>query len=143
MEKIQVDLVVSRHKALVETLKEVAVGFDLSNAEVKEHVEEKDVTGKIIIGVLPLRLASKARRFFELSLAVPADMRGKELTKDELKKYMIGIQEYIVATPGSITVEIMGDDLSWVSGILKKEGNIVRGVTIIRKDMLGEYKDTL
>lgn len=56
---------------------------------------------------------------------------------------MVGVQEYIVAQPKHLKLEIQGDDLSWVGGILTKNGDIVRGITVVRKDMLGEYTDTL
>ncbi|WP_171292754.1 CRISPR-associated protein Csx16, partial [Acinetobacter baumannii] len=84
------DLVVTRHKALVEVLSEITGRFDLSVATVKEHVEEKDVEGKVVVGVLPMRLAALTKRFFELSLAIPQELRGVELSKDQISQFMLG-----------------------------------------------------
>ena len=40
--------------------------------------------GKHVFGVLPMRLAALAGRFTEVTLQVPAELRGKELTLEEV-----------------------------------------------------------
>ena len=73
-------VIVTRHTALVEFLKELGV-----EGEVVAHATEETVAGKHVFGVLPMRLAAEAGRFTEVSLNVPAELRGKELSLEEIK----------------------------------------------------------
>jgi CRISPR-associated protein Csx16 len=119
--RIKVDLLVTRHKALAEVLRE-RPELDLSEAKVIDHATAADVEGKVVVGVLPLRLAALTRRFFELSLDLPADLRGKELTADQLRQYMTGLEEYLVVRCATqqLVVALQGDDLNWVGYSLHK-----------------------
>ena len=76
MEKI----IVTRHPALVGFLKELGV-----EGQVVSHADEETVRGKHVYGVLPMRLACLAGKFTEVSLIVPPELRGKELTLEEIK----------------------------------------------------------
>ena len=76
-------IIVTRHPALVEFLAEEH-GI---RGRVVAHATEKDVAGKHVIGVLPLRLAALALTITEVPLNVPEDMRGSELTVDDLRKF--------------------------------------------------------
>ena len=75
MEKV----IVTRHPALVEFLKELGV-----EGEVVSHATEETVRGKHVFGVLPMRLAAEAGKFTEVTLLVPPELRGKELTLEEV-----------------------------------------------------------
>lgn len=54
--------------------------------------------GDVVIGILPVHLAAavcaEGARFFSLSLDLPPDARGRELSADELEQYGARIDEY-------------------------------------------------
>jgi putative CRISPR-associated protein (TIGR02620 family) len=79
------DLVVTRHKALVEYLKMCGVIDD--DTPVLEHATVDDVKGKIVIGVLPMHLACHCHYFTELPLNIPQELRGRELSLEEVELY--------------------------------------------------------
>lgn len=88
-------IVVTRHPALVEYLKERGIIGD--GVEVIPHVASDDqVAGKRVVGVLPYRLASLASSVVVVDLDVPADKRGAELSLDDIRAYVRWINEYIV-----------------------------------------------
>ena len=72
-------VIVTRHAGLVEWLKRLGV-----EGEVVSHADEDTVRGKRVYGVLPFRLAALADEFVEVSVDVPAELRGKELTADDI-----------------------------------------------------------
>lgn len=87
-------IVVTRHKALVQLLnEEVWVSKDVP---VIEHATEKDVAGKWVYGVLPLHLAAKAYAVTEVSLDIPQELRGQELTIEQINEFYKGIKTYKV-----------------------------------------------
>jgi len=77
-------VVVTRHPALVALLRERGhVGPD---AVVLTHVDSPEqIRGRIVVGVLPLRLAAEAREVWEIPLEIPAALRGSELTLEQLR----------------------------------------------------------
>lgn len=79
-------VVVTRHKALVHLIRETQMADE--NVKVIEHATESDITGKRVIGILPLHLACKAEQITELPLNVPPELRGKELDLEDLRKYV-------------------------------------------------------
>lgn len=77
-------LVVTRHPALVDYLRRHGcIGDDV---EVREHVTADDVRDRHVIGVLPMHLAALAASVTEVPLALTPDMRGRELTLEELER---------------------------------------------------------
>ena len=72
-------VIVTRHSGLVEWLKRRGI-----EGEVVSHADEDAVRGKRVYGVLPFRLAALADEFVEVSMNVPAEMRGKELTAGDI-----------------------------------------------------------
>ena len=87
--------VVTRHKALVDYLldKDIIKEGDYS---LIEHADYKDVEGQDVIGVLPLQLASYAKSVTEVPLKLTPEMRGKELTFEEVEKVAEKPVKYIV-----------------------------------------------
>lgn len=77
--------VVTRHKALVAYLLDKDI---IKEGEYKliEHATISDIEGQDVIGVLPLQLASYAKSVTEVPLKLTPEMRGKELTFDEVEK---------------------------------------------------------
>lgn len=78
-------LVVTRHPALVEYLAEI--GLITDGVRVIAHATEEDVRGAHVFGVLPLRLAALAWRVTEIPLDLPAELRGAELSLDQIHQY--------------------------------------------------------
>lgn len=56
--------------------------------------------GDLVIGTLPVNLAAqvcaRGGRFFNLSLTLPAEARGRELSADDLQAYGARLEEYRV-----------------------------------------------
>ena len=84
-------IIVSRHPAQVQYLR--SLGFE---GVVMEHVTASDVTGKIVIGNLPMNLACLCVCVGCADMKIPADKRGCELTLAEVKEYSNGVVWYTV-----------------------------------------------
>lgn len=80
----RVDLVVTRHKALVEYLREL--GLVEEGVEVIEHATPEAVTGRNVCGVLPHSLSCLTESFTEVPLKLTPELRGKELDLETLRK---------------------------------------------------------
>jgi len=81
-------VVVTRHQALVDYLRERGdIPANDSGVEIISHATEDDVAGRDVIGVLPLRLACAARTVTEVPLDLPSELRGQELTLDQVREY--------------------------------------------------------
>ena len=104
--------VVTRHKALVSYLIDKNI---IKEGEYKliEHADYKDVEGQNVIGVLPLQLASYAKSITEVPLKLTSQMRGKELTFDEVEKIAEEPVQYIVREVNS------SDGIDYYLGILE------------------------
>ena len=87
-------VVVTRHKTLVQHLRET--GIIDGEVKVLSHVEDEDVatiSGRTVVGVLPMHLAALCGTYICVPLKIPSDLRGKELTLDEVRKFA-GEPEY-------------------------------------------------
>ena len=88
-------IVVTRHPALVQYL--IEEGYVSSDVEVLSHVETVDhIHNCHVYGVLPLGLACCAKAVTEVRLDIPAEMRGKELTIQQVREYAMYTQTYTV-----------------------------------------------
>lgn len=86
MNKIENAVVITRHAGLVEYLKDIQLIDD--TATVISHATADEVAGKNVIGVLPHSLSVHTDTFTEVPLLnLPAEMRGQELTADDVRKY--------------------------------------------------------
>ena len=105
-------LIVTRHKALVSYLLDKDI---IKEGEFKliEHADYKDVEGQDVIGVLPLQLASYAKSVTEVPLKLTPEMRGKELTFEEVEKVAQEPVQYIVREVNST------DGIDYYLGILE------------------------
>ena len=77
---------VSRHPGAIEWAKRQHLVID----RWVEHLNPAEVNaGDIVIGTLPVNLAAdvckRCARYFHLSLKVPAEWRGRELSSDDLR----------------------------------------------------------
>ena len=104
--------VITRHKALLAYLLDKDI---IKEGEYKliEHADYKDVEGRDVIGVLPLQLASYAKSVTEVPLKLTPEMRGKELTFDEVEKIAQEPVQYIVREVNS------SDGIDYYLGILE------------------------
>ena len=105
-------LIVTRHKSLVSYLIDKNI---IKEGEYKliEHADYKDVEGQNVIGVLPLQLASYAKSITEVPLKLTPQMRGKELTFEEVEKVAEEPVQYIVREVNS------SDGIDYYLGILE------------------------
>ena len=69
---------------LLEYLKEKGIPQD---TPVISHATVEDVAGKYVIGILPLSLACHAGYVTEVQMNVPAELRGQELTYEQVVEY--------------------------------------------------------
>lgn len=88
-------VVVTRHSALVEFLQETGVVGE--NVQVIEHATPEAITGKDVIGVLPLHLAALTNTVTAVAVNVPPEMRGQELTLEDMRKYASKPETYKVS----------------------------------------------
>ena len=104
--------VITRHKALLAYLLDKDI---IKDGEYKliEHADYKDVEGQDVIGVLPLQLASYAKSVTEVPLKLTPEMRGKELTFEEVEKIAEKPVQYIVREVNST------DGIDYYLGILE------------------------
>ena len=104
--------VITRHKALLAYLLDKDI---IKEGEYKliEHADYKDVEGRDVIGVLPLQLASYAKSVTEVPLKLTPEMRGKELTFEEVEKVAEKPVQYIVREVNST------DGIDYYLGILE------------------------
>ncbi len=90
-------VVITRHPALVELL--IERGIIAEGTLVIKHATLRDVSGKHVVGVLPLSLAVAAEKVTEISLAHTEEDRGKELNIQRLRE--------IAGPPVTYKVEIV------------------------------------
>ena len=88
-------VVVTRHPALVEYLTEL--GVVPAGTEVVAHATAEQVRGRHVFGVLPLHLAAEAASVTEVTLHVPAELRGVELTLEQVRQFAGPLVEYKVS----------------------------------------------
>lgn len=91
------DLVVTRHQVLLDYL--VKKGLVDNDVDVVIHATADDVKGKKVIGVLPYSLACLTEMFAEVTLELPLELRGKELSLEDVEKHAKGINCYRVENP--------------------------------------------
>ena len=87
-------IIVTRHPALVEYLFEQ--GIAPAGTRVLAHVSPDDVRGKRVVGLLPLHLAAEAASVVEVPLDLPAELRGVELTIEQVRALARPAVEYHV-----------------------------------------------
>jgi putative CRISPR-associated protein (TIGR02620 family) len=87
-------MVVTRHPGLVQYL--VAEGLIDNDTQVVEHATPELVSGRHVIGVLPLWLAAEAASVTEIPMSIPPELRGTELTAEQTRRYAGPGRTYVV-----------------------------------------------
>lgn len=78
-------VVVPRHPALVDYLKRQ--GIVPIDVKVHTHADADTVRGKHVFGVLPHNLSCLCETFSEIPLRIPPELRGQELTLEQVEQY--------------------------------------------------------
>ena len=84
-------IIITRHPALVDLLRERGI-----EGRVLTHATPEDVTGRHVVGVLPLHLAALAYRVTVPVLELRQEERGRELDLDEVRARFRGLETYEV-----------------------------------------------
>lgn len=90
---------VSRHPGALEWAARQCLAID----RFATHLDPAEVQrGDTVIGSLPVNLAAvvcqRQARYLNLSVVLPAELRGKELTTDQLERLGARLEEYRVET---------------------------------------------
>ena len=85
MKRMMIDLIVTRHPALSSYLKEI--GLATAGVEITSHATPEIVAGKHVCGVLPHSLSCLTASFTEVPLTLPAELRGVELSLEQVREY--------------------------------------------------------
>lgn len=91
-------LVVTRHPALLAYL--IEIGLVPAGTHALAHATPDDVRGRRVIGVLPHHLSSLTSSVVEIPLDIPAELRGVELTLEQVRQYAGAPREYAVRPLG-------------------------------------------
>ena len=89
-------LIITRHSALVAYL--IEKGYVSADSEVIEHATADNVRGRHVWGVLPHSLSCLTKSFTEVPMSIPAEMRGKELTLENMYSFAGAPVTYVVNT---------------------------------------------
>jgi len=88
---------ISRHPGAIEWAKQQGIKVD---QQPRHFDAEQTRPSDTIIGTLPVNLIAKVcelgGHYLHLSLDLPAEARGKELTPEEMTKYNARLEEYRV-----------------------------------------------
>ena len=99
---------VSRHQGAIEWSKKHG---NLKNLNVVNDLDINEINpGDEVYGTLPVHLVAKVcergGKYFHLSMNVPQDIRGQELSVDEMQKFNANLKEMTVLTkPVEATLE--------------------------------------
>lgn len=87
------NLIVTRHHGLVQWLSKRGI-----RGTVVSHVTDPTILdGKIVYGVLPLSLASRALAVVTIDMPIlPAEMRGKDLSPEDMDRWGASLEVYVV-----------------------------------------------
>lgn len=88
---------VTRHPGAIEWSKQQGISVDV-------QVEHLDVTtiqpGDKVIGILPIHLAAqvceRGAEFYHLTVDLPSEARGKELSAQSLVRYRARLEPYLI-----------------------------------------------
>jgi len=88
---------ISRHPAAIEWALHQGISVDQQAAHLDIFMIQ---VGDVVIGSLPVNLAAdvckRGARYIHLSLDLPADMRGRELTVEDMDACHARLEEYRV-----------------------------------------------
>jgi hypothetical protein len=103
MEKL--DLIVTRHPGLVAYLREI--GMAGTETVVIPHATPDVVRGKRVCGVLPHSLSCLCETFTEVPLNLPQELRGVELTVEQVRQFAGEPVTYRVLSGASFSADVV------------------------------------
>lgn len=89
-----IDLIVTRHPAMKAFL--IEEGVAVADTPCVPHACPADVQGRHVAGILPLHLAALCASFTTVELALPLELRGRELSLEDMRMYCKGLRTYRV-----------------------------------------------
>lgn len=87
-------IVITRHPALISYLEEI--GLISEGTPVYAHATPELVKDKQVIGILPLYLAVLTETITEIPLNIPQELRGQELSLEQIRQYADAPRTYAV-----------------------------------------------
>lgn len=105
-------LIVTRHPALVQFLAE-ELGIE---GEVIPHATPDMIRNRRVVGVLPLHLAALCESVTSVELNLPPELRGVELSLDQIKAHFVSCHTYVVRDLIGYNDEIENNCLSAMQG---------------------------
>ena len=85
-------LIVTRHSAVVTFLREK---YGITGTVV-EHVTKEMVRNRNVIGNVPLHIACQANAIATIELDIPRELRGVELSLEQVREFAKGLEWYKV-----------------------------------------------
>ncbi len=89
-----IDLVVTRHPAFVEYLKKH--NMIQEDCQVIRKASPENVSGRNVIGILPICLVKYCNSYTEMKLDLPYKLAGRELIVDDFERHFSSIGTYKV-----------------------------------------------
>jgi len=90
---------ITRHEGAKQWVEEEGISVDAQ----LDHLEIDQVRpGDVVLGSLPVNLAAevcaRGGRYFHLSLELPYEARGRELTAEDMRRFGARLEEFWVRT---------------------------------------------
>jgi len=86
---------ISRHAGAIEWAQQQDIKVDQQLSHFDPSITQQ---GDVIIGTLPINLVAEVNQrggeYLHLTLMLPSEMRGKELSADELVQYSASLEAY-------------------------------------------------
>jgi hypothetical protein len=92
-------IIVTKHKALQQYI--VEIGLADESTPIYESITPEIITGKHVVGLLPIRFAQFADTYTEILIILPKSFHGKELTIEQVREYADGPTTYRVIDVGN------------------------------------------
>ncbi len=87
-------IIVTRHPGALDWLRKHHL--ELGEAVIVSHASEDQIAGARVVGVLPIDLAAKCGEYWNLTMTIPPEYRGKELSCEDMERFGCSIKRYIV-----------------------------------------------
>lgn len=87
-------IIITRHAGLVEYIFEE--GIAPRGTPVIPHANADDIRGRRVIGPLPLHLAALAASVVSIPLILPPELRGVELSAEQVRAHAQPPEEYVI-----------------------------------------------
>ncbi len=94
----KIELIVTRHMGLLQYLYEIGLCTD--NVKVVDRATPELIKGKHVCGVLPHSLSALTASFTEVPLSLPNELRGVELSYEQVKRYAGKPVTYVIKVIG-------------------------------------------